>query len=212
MTISPPPDPPPPDQPEELSQPESAPLPRWVPVLIGVVLVAMAGLAVYTGMRYHETGTLTNIIKPRRVTSRAPASAPPGEPQPGSSLAFPGDDASNTPTANAPVASRSRAEITGGGAAGVQSTVRMSARRGMLISVVPDDAMVYVNDLLIGAANQFDKPDETYDFPAAGSYTVRITAPGFRDVTYVVTVSEGAKVEVVKISTALVSAPPPAAP
>lgn len=185
-------------------EPESEPLPRWIPVLIGVVLVAMAALAVYTGMRYRESGsTFTSIVKPRRVTGPAPASAPPGEPQPGSSLAFPGDDAANTPNANAPVTGRARAEITGGGTNGVQSTLRMSARRGMMLVVVPNDAMVYVNDLLIGQASQFDKPDEIYDFPAPGSYTIRINAPGYRERQYLVNVAENASAEVAKISVKL---------
>src|SRR3954447_10553270 len=196
-------EPPPPPAPEP--EPESEPLPRWIPVLIGVVLVAMAALAVYTGMRYRESNnTFTNIVKPRRVTGPAPASAPPGEPQPGASLAYPGDDAGNTPNANAPVTGRSRAEITGGGTGGVQSTLRMSARRGMMLAIVPDDAMVYVNDLLIGQASQFDKPDKVYDFPAPGSYTIRLSAPGYRDRQFIVTVAENAQAEVAKLEAALV--------
>jgi hypothetical protein len=192
----------PPQRPEP--EPESEPLPRWIPVLIGVVLVAMAALAVYTGMRYRESGnTFTNIVHPRRVTGTAPAPAPPGEPQPGASLVYPGDDASNTPNANAPVTGRARAEITGGGAGGVQTTLRLTARRGMILAIVPNDAMVYVNDLLIGQANQFDKPDEVYDFPAPGSYTIRLSAPGYRDRQFIVTVAENAQAEVAKIEGAL---------
>jgi hypothetical protein len=199
-------EPPPPDaaSPPE-PEPQSEPLPRWIPVMIGVVLVVMAGLAIYTGMRYRESGnTFTSIVKPRRVTGPAPAAAPPGEPQPGASLVYPGEDAGNTPNANTPVTGRARAEITGGGAAGVATTLRMTARRGMIISVVPDDAMVYVNDLLIGQANQFDKPDEIYDFPAPGSYTVRISAPGYRDRLYTVTAADNATAEVARIAATLV--------
>jgi len=173
--------------------------------MIGVVLVGMAALAVYTGMRFRESGnTFTNIVKPRRVTGPAPAAAPPGEPQPGSSLVYPGEDAANTPNANAPVTGRARAEITGGGTGGVQSTLRMTARRGMILLVDPDDAMVYVNDLLIGQANQFDKADEVYDFPAPGSYTIRISAPGYHDRQFIVTAVDNATAEVAKISTTLV--------
>jgi hypothetical protein len=186
-------------------EPEVAPLPRWIPILIGVVLVVMAALAVYTGLRFRESASLTSIIHPRRSASRStPAPAPPGEPQPGSSLVFPGEDGANTPSANTPVAGRSRAEITGGGTGGVQSTVRMWARRGMMTSVVHNEAVVYVNELLIGQASQFDKPDEVYDFPAPGSYTIRITAPGYRDATFVVTAAENAKIEVARIQATLV--------
>ena len=196
---------PPPPEPERAPEPEpeSEPLPRWIPVTIGIVLVAMAALAVYTGMRYRESGTFTSIVRPKRVTGPAPASAPPGEPQPGASLVYPGDDAGNTPNANAPVTGRARAEISGGGAGGVQTTVRMTARRGMILAIKPEDAMVYVNDLLIGQANQFDKPDEVYDFPAPGSYTIRISAQGFRERQFVVTVAENAQVEVARIEAKL---------
>jgi hypothetical protein len=203
MTI----EPPPPDAPPPTQEPEppAEPLPRWIPVMIGIVLVVMAALAIYTGMRYRESGnTFTNIVKPRRVTGPAPAAAPPGEPQPGASLVYPGEDAGNTPNANTPVTGRARAEITGGGSAGVAATVRMTARRGMILTVVPDDAMVYVNDLLIGQANQFDKPDEVYDFPAPGSYTVRISAPGYRDRFFTVTSADNATAEVARIATSLV--------
>jgi hypothetical protein len=192
----------PPQEPEP--EPESEPLPRWIPVLIGGVLVVMAGLAVYTGMRYHEsTNTFTSIVRPRRPNQPAPAAAPPGEPQPGASLVFPGEDAGNTPNANAPVTGRARAEITGGGAGGVQTTVRMTARRGMILSIVPNDAMVYVNDLLIGQANQFDKQDEVYDFPAPGSYTIRISAQNHRDRQFIVTVAANATEEVARIQASL---------
>ena len=192
---------PPPQEPE----PQSEPLPRWIPVMIGAVLVAMAGLAVYTGMRFRESGnTFTNIVKPRRVTGPAPAAAPPGEPQPGASLVYPGEDAANTPNANAPVTGRARAEITGGGTGGVQSTLRMTARRGMILLVDPPDAMVYVNELLIGQANQFDKTDEVYDFPAPGSYTIRISAPGYHDRQFIVTAADNATAEVARIATTLV--------
>jgi hypothetical protein len=203
MTTEPPPlEPAPP--PESEPEPESEPLPRWIPIMIGVVLVIMAGLAVYTGMRYRESAnTFTNIVRPRRVTGPAPAAAPPGEPQPGASLVYPGEDGGNAPNAHAPVTGRARAEITGGGAAGVQSTLRMAVRRGMMLKVAPADAVVYVNDLLIGQADQFDKPDEVYDFPQPGSYTIRISATGYRDATFVVTVSEGAKIEVARIEATL---------
>ncbi|HEY4640771.1 MAG TPA: hypothetical protein VII75_05460 [Thermoanaerobaculia bacterium] len=193
----------PPQKPEP--EPEPEPLPLWIPVMIGVVLMVMAALAIYTGVRYRESpNTLTTIVKPRRVNAPAPAAAPPGEPQPGASLVFPGDDAGNTPNANAPVTGRARAEITGGGTGGVQTTLRLTARRGMIMSVVPGEAMVYVNELPIGQANQFDKPDEVYDFPAPGSYTIRISAPGFRDRQFIVTVAENASAEVAKIDAALV--------
>src|SRR3954453_22028935 len=126
-------------------------MPRWVPGVIGAVLVTMAALAVYTGLRY-RTPTLANgVVKSRRPARAMTARAGPrGEPEPGASLMFPGD-ADNAPAAHDAVTGRARAEITGTGH-GITSTVRIWARRGMMTNVVPNDAMVSVNDLVIGQA------------------------------------------------------------
>src|SRR5229473_5265882 len=102
--------PPPEHQPHE--RPEPSLMPGWVPVLIGLLLVTMAGLAVFTGLRYRQSAGTTHLNSRRPVT-RTMASAPPGEPAPGASLVYPGD-AENVPAANEPVTGRARAEITGG--------------------------------------------------------------------------------------------------
>jgi hypothetical protein len=188
---------------EEPHRPDETPLmPRWVPGAIGVVLVAMAGLAVYTGVRY-RTPTLSNaVVKPRPARASTAGAGAPGEPEPGASLVFPGDGADNTPTASEAVTGRARAEITGTGH-GITSIVRIWARRGMMTNVVPDEAMVSVNDLVIGQAKQFDKPDEIYDFPAPGSYTIRISAPGYKDQQFIVTVADDAKQEIARLDVKL---------
>lgn len=182
------------------SEPPIAEIPRWIPALIGITLVLLAGLAIYTGVRYRNSNPLAKIAS---HTQRPPVAsqAPPGEPQPGASLILPGDS-ENVPEANAPVSGPSRAVITGN-AGGVSAVVRMWARRGMVVRAQPADAMIYVNELPIGEATQFDTPDETYDFPAEGSYSVRISAPGFVDRTYIVTSGETAKDEVAVISAKL---------
>jgi hypothetical protein len=179
-------------------------MPRWVPGVIGIVLVAMAALAVYTGLRY-RTPTLANgVVKSRRPARAMTGGAgPPGEPEAGASLMFPGDAADNAPTARDAVTGHARAEITGTGH-GINSTVRIWARRGMMTNVVPDDAMVSVNDLVIGQAKQFDKPDEIYDFPAPGSYTIHISAPGYKDQQFIVTVADDAKQEIARLDVKLV--------
>lgn len=178
-------------------------MPRWVPTLIGVVLVAMAGLAVYTGIRY-RTPTLANgIIKaPHPARTMTGGAGPPGEPEPGASLVFPGDAADNTPAAREAVTGRARAEVTGTGHS-ITSTVRIWARRGMIVNVVPDDAMVSVNDLAIGQARQFNTMDGVYDFPAPGSYTIRFSAPGYKDQQFVVTVAENARDEIARLDVKL---------
>lgn len=176
---------------EELEQQS---IPRWVPILIGLVLVALAALAVYTGVRYR--------MNPLAVTTRGEQAAsgsrssPPGEPQPGASLVFPGGErGDNVPQANTPVTGNARAVVTGG-AGGVNAVVRIWARRGMIIESDPANAMISVNGLPVGEAVQFDTTDEIYDFAAAGSYNVKVSAPGYADRSYVVTATEDAQDDV----------------
>lgn len=188
----------PPPQPPEDHEPEAAQLPPWVPTLIGAVLVILAGLAVYTGLQYRNN-TIVSVVKPRRVPA-ANTAAPPGEPQPGASLVFPGDSGDNAPVAHPPVTGNSRATIVGTGH-DVEATVRIWARRGMTTTVTPPDALVYVNDVAVGQANQLST--QPYEFPQAGSYNIRITAPGYRDRTYVVTAADNAKDEIATIQAKL---------
>jgi hypothetical protein len=173
---------------EQQPAPDQAGLPRWVPTLIGIVLVVMAGLAVYTGIRFRNPTLANGIIKNRRPP-RMTGGGPPGEPEPGASLVFP----ENAPTAGGPV---------------VAGAIQMSARRGLITNVMPEDAMVYVNGVAIGEARQFNTVDKVYDFPAEGPYTVRIVATGFKEAQYVVTASENAKLEIARIDARLGRAAP----
>jgi hypothetical protein len=183
--------------------PDSPSMPPWVPAVIGVVLVAMAALAVYTGIRYRTPALANAVIKTRRPARAMTGGAgPPGEPEPGSSLVFPGDAADNTPAARDAGTGQARAQITGNGHS-ITSTVRMWARRGMIMNVVPDEAMVAVNDVVIGQAKQFNTVDEIYDFPAPGSYTIHISAAGYKDQQFVVTVAENAKQEIARLDVKL---------
>ena len=176
-----------PDDRERDVEDESTAMPRWVPLAIGVVLVTLAALAVITGLRYRDQ-TLVHIVQQRPRTVRPAAPAPPGEPEPGASLIFPGE--SNVPTARESVA-------------GASGAMRLSARRGMRTEINPPDAVVYVNDVAIGQASQFNSDTEEYDFAAPGSYTVRLVAPGYKERTFVVTAAENAKQEVATITATL---------
>jgi hypothetical protein len=190
-----------PQLPSPESEPEPGnPMPRWVPILIGTVLAVMGALAIYTGLRYRDDGTLTEHVRPR--AERGMTAAPPGEPGAGASLVMHGNEEDNTPAANTPVAGNARAVISGG-PGGVQSTVRIWARRGMLLQVTPAEAMVYVNDTPIGQASQFDTTDEIYDFAAAGSYTVKIVAPDGKQKTCIVTAADDAKQDIATIQAKL---------
>lgn len=179
---------------------EATPMPRWVPIAIGGVLVTLAALAVVTGLRYRDE-TLVRIVQPHPRTMHATAPAPPGEPEPGASLMFPGD-AANVPAAREPASGSSHAEITGG-RNGVNVVPKLWARRGLRTNVTPSDAVVYVNDVAIGQANQFDSEDEEYDFAAPGSYTLRLVAPGYKEQTFIVTAADSASQEVARIEAKL---------
>ena len=172
------------EPPHERHAPEVPAMPLWVPTLIGAVLVIMAGLAVYTGLRYRNPALAGGIIKMRHPPAPM-AGGPPGEPEPGSSLIFPDHAPTGTETVS-------------------PNAVRMSARRGMITNVVPDDAMIYVNGLAIGEAHQFGTIDEVYDFPAAGNYTVSIIAPGYRERQYVITADDNAAQEIARVDVRLV--------
>lgn len=176
-------------------------MPRWVPVLIGSVLVVMAGLAVYTGLRSRDNDTILAHVRPQRQ-QRANSPAPPGEPGAGASLVLHGASGENTPAANEPVQGQSRAVVSGG-PEGVSSIVRIWTRRAMVLNVLPDDTMIYVNDLPIGQAKQFNTMDEAYEFAAAGSYTVKLVAPNGAEKTYIVTASDDAREDVARITSQL---------
>ena len=181
--------------------PDATVMPRWVPILIGAVLVTIAALAVITGMRYREN-TLVRMVSGRSTEPRVAAPAPPGEPEPGASRVLSGNEGGDIPAAHDDPGGESQAEITGG-AEGVAAVVRMRARRGMQIKSTPADAVVYVNNVQIGQARQFDTEDEAYDFAAPGSYTIRLIAPGYKERTFVVTASEDAADEVAHIEAKL---------
>ena len=165
-------------------------MPRWVPVVIGVVLVALAALAVVTGLRYREN-TLVDRFERHTTSARPGGPAPPGEPEAGASRVFSGNEGANVPQANIADEGESRGMIVGG-PEGVTSVVRMTARRGLQIKSSPSDAVVYINDIAMGHAREFDSEDEIYDFAAPGSYDVRVVAPGFKERHYVVIASDEA--------------------
>lgn len=171
------------EPPRERHAPQEPGLPSWVPTTIGVVLVVMAAFAVWTGLRYRNPTLANGIIHPRRTPKGMTGGGPPGEPEPGASLVLP----ENSPTAAAGTA-------TGAGV--------MTARRALVTNVLPDDAMVYVNGVLIGQARQF-RGNEGYDFPATGSYTIRLTAPGYKDAQFVVNASEDAQQEIARLDVRL---------
>lgn len=199
-----------PDQPDERPHPEDVPerlveLPRWVPVVIGVTLVAMAALALYTGMFHRAQSIGTTLLSKTHVrkSESRPHSGAPGEPEPGASRVFHGDAGDAVPVANPAVKDSSRVAITGGGTSGVVPVVRLAARRGVMFQVEPPDALVLVNDQAIAVARQHSTAEDIYEFPEEGSYTIRIVAPGYRNAEFVITATADAREEVAVIRAVL---------
>ncbi|HUF17293.1 MAG TPA: hypothetical protein VMS12_04520 [Thermoanaerobaculia bacterium] len=195
------------EQPRDLPQsdPEGEPvqqLPRWIALLIGIVLVSLAALAAYTGLRYRSAPE-DRPIASRQGGDGIRQGGAPGAPQAGESRV--GEAGENIPDAEPPDRGRRpRIEITGG-PDGVFSTVRYTASRAAVFAVEPDTATVFVNGEQIGQASQFRGPDDVYEFAAPGKYNIRIAAPGHRDETVILTADPGSSTEVVRISRKLIA-------
>lgn len=170
-------------------------LPRWVPLTIGIVLVSIALLAVYTGLTYRSQGlgrTLRRLPMVNRIQDRGGA---PGEPEPGASRIIHGEAGDTIPLPHSEPPFETRVAISGG-KDGVVPSIRLSARRGIIVKVDPSDAVVYVNDKPMGTAAQFSTPDQAFEFAEEGVFTIRLVAPGFREYEYVVTTDPHAETEV----------------
>lgn len=158
-------------------------MPRWVPVVIGLALVAMAALAIWTGLRQRDVPFWKAAAG--SSTTRSPQVGVPGEPEPGASRVVhgAGGDVIPQPGVTDP-SQRARMVITGD-SSGVTPTVRVDARRGLLVDVNPEDAIVYVNDQLIGEARQFAARQQAWEFAEPqGSYHVVVIAQGYRPLQY----------------------------
>jgi hypothetical protein len=184
--------------------PPPVPLPRWVPILIGLILLGMAGLAVWTGLRYRNAAFAPPLLKAsQQQTPRRESGGAPGEPQAGASRVAHGEYGEDIPSPNtADLTDKARYSITNTGGSLLPS-VRLAAKRGLMIDVQPPDAIVYVNEKPIGEAKQFSQPDDVYEFADEGSYTVRIVADGFQEAEFVVIARADAKDEVAVIKTVL---------
>lgn len=179
---------PPIDSPED--EPPVAPMPKFIPVLLGLVLVVLAALAVYTGVRRRAP-----LLEPslRATRSGVPQDGgAPGEPQPGASRILHGESGENVPQAQPMLEPDPSRVAISGGPGGIENVVRLRARRGMQTLIEPGAAVVYVNGNAIGEAQQFSRTEDTYEFAEEGAYTIRISAPGYHDVVYEVTADQDA--------------------
>ena len=188
-------------------------MPGWVPIVIGLVLVAMGVLAVMTGLRYRGGGTLGRAFERAASVAIPSEGGAPGEPQPGASRVVHGASGDYGPEADPLSGDSSQSTVViRGGEEGVIPSIRMSAQRAMRVQVEPSDAMIFINDRAIGTADQFQDPD-LYEFPTEGQYTIRLAAAGYDEIEYVVEVDPTAPNEIAVIGTRLrrnpTSEPPP---
>jgi hypothetical protein len=178
------------------------PMPRWVPMLIGTVLVVIAALAVYTGIRYRG-GPIGRAFDRATVRGIPAEGGPPGEPQAGASRVMHGDGGDHVPMPReASDEGNASKVVIRGGPEGVIPSIRLTAQRAMVVRVEPPTAMIYVNDEPIGIARQFAGAD-LYEFREEGEYTVRVIADGYEEIEYTVLVRNDARTEVADIAATL---------
>jgi hypothetical protein len=184
---------------DEADLPEPMSLPKWVPVAIGLVLVGMAALAIYTGVTYRATTLARKILPiPERPAAPSREIGAPGEPQAGASRVLHGEAGDAVPAPGAIVEDASRVAITGAGGA-ITGTMRLSASRGLVLDVKPPDAIAYMNGQAIGEVRQFRSAEDAWEFPDPGQFTLKISAPGHKELEYVINVDHNAPEELAVI-------------
>lgn len=178
-------------------------LPRWVSLLIGIVLLGIAALAVYTGLRQRNSTLEKLVMQRHRETTAAEEGGAPGEPEAGASRVLHGQSGEAIPVPGTVDPTKKARMTIEGTRAGIEPIIRMSARRGAVFHVQPQDAVVYINNEAIGPASQFGSNDDAYEFAAEGAFDVRITAPGFKDAHYVIVSDRNAQAEIAVVNAAL---------
>lgn len=164
-------------------------LPAWVPAAIGLTLVLLAAMAVWTGFRTqvrpHEEQPSAEVSPFTEADGLflEESGGPPGAPGPGASRVSPeGDVPAPGPLGEA----RREGLAISGDAGGVSGKKNIAVRRGLVFDVTPLDAVVYVNDVVVGSVRQFDSPESAYEFAEEGVFSVKISSPGYDEVELVV--------------------------
>lgn len=195
-----------PEQPSESpAAPEETPLelPRWVAPAIGLALVAIAAMAVWTGFR-PRTRPEAKLVITEPAVSR-PTGMPedsggaPGNPEPGASRVVQSEAGGAVPPAH-PLPEGELPRITiEGNEAGVTQTSSVEVRRGIAFDSDRPDAIVFVNDVPIGDAGQYAAKDQAYEFAQEGTFTVRVVARDGTEARFVVVATAAAQTDVLMI-------------
>jgi hypothetical protein len=176
-------------------------LPMWVPAAIGMTLVALAAMAVYTGFHtrvrpVESTGAVSPFTESDGLYPED-SGGPPGAPGPGGSRVSP--DGEVPLPESLETAAEPGLSITGN-ATGVRGQMTIVVRRGLVFDVKPADAVIYVNDVAVGSARQFASADQAYEFAEEGQFSVRIAAPGYDEAELEVSAGAEAAEEIVEVS------------
>lgn len=176
-------------------------LPVWVAPAIGIALVAIAGMAAWTGFRQRTSNEVKYVLTGPQLTG-ATTSIPeqnggaPGDPGPGASRLVQSETGGEVPRAEPlPEGELPRPAIRGD-AGGVVPTSSLEVRRGIAFDCDRPEAMVFVNDLPIGEAGQFAAKDQPYEFSQEGSFSVRVVAKDGVEARFTVVASAGAETDV----------------
>ncbi|MCM2313865.1 MAG: hypothetical protein NDJ92_01765 [Thermoanaerobaculia bacterium] len=195
-----------PEQPAELTAAEEETplaLPRWVAPAIGLALVAIAAMAVWTGFR-PRTRPEARLVITEPAVSRSTgmpedSGGAPGNPEPGASRMVQSESGGAVPDAQ-PLPEGELPRITiEGNQAGVTQTSSVEVRRGIAFDADRPDAIVYVNDLPIGDAGQYSAKDQAYEFAQEGTFNVRVVAKDGTEARFVVVATAAAQTDVLMI-------------
>lgn len=196
---------PPEASPGETGPPDDAPLelPGWVAPAIGLALVLIAGMAVWTGFRPRTRPEAKLVITEPAIREHAAqpedSGGAPGDPGPGASRVVQSDTGGAVPSAQPlPEGELPRATIAGD-ETGVTPTTNLEVRRGIAFDSDRSDAVVYVNDLPIGDAGQYAAKDQPYEFAQEGTFTVRVVAADGTEARFVVVATAAAETDVAVI-------------
>lgn len=193
---------PPEPSPETPALAEEKPLelPGWVAPAIGLALVAIAAMAVWTGFRPRTRSEPRIVVSQPAIaessTMPEDSGGAPGDPGPGASRVVQSESGGEVPPANPlPEGELPRASIEGT-AAGVTPTTSIEVRRGIAFDSNRTDAIVYVNDVPIGEVGQYAAKNQAYEFAQEGTFTVRVVAKDGTEARIVVVATAAAETEV----------------
>lgn len=176
-------------------------LPAWVAPAIGIVLVAIAAMAVWTGFRPRSRTEPRYVITQPQLPAAATgmkedSGGAPGDPGPGASSVVQNETGGAVPLAEPLPEGELPRDAIRGDAGGVVPTSNYEVRRGIAFACDRPEATVFVNDLPMGEAGQYSSKEQPYEFSEEGSFNVRVVAKDGAEARFTVVASAGAQTDV----------------